>query len=35
MKPLGGARLAAALAWVGAVVLLYLAVQELGVRIVP
>jgi hypothetical protein len=35
VKPLGGIRLAAALGWVGAVVGLYLAVRELGLRIVP
>lgn len=32
--PLRGARLAAALVWVVAVTLLYLAVRELGVRVV-
>jgi hypothetical protein len=35
VKPLGGVRLAVALGWLGAVVLLYLAARELGVRIVP
>jgi len=34
VKPLRGAALAGALAWVGAVVLLYLAVRELGVRVI-
>ena len=33
--PLRGWRLAVALLWVAAVVLLYLAVRELGVRVVP
>jgi len=33
--PLRGWRRFAALVWVGAVVLLYLAVRELGVRVVP
>ena len=35
MKPLRGVPLSAALVWVAAVVLLYLAVRELGVRVVP
>jgi len=34
-RALRGAGLAAALGWVCAVVLLYLAVSELGVRVVP
>jgi len=35
VKPLRGWRLSAALVWVVAAVLLYLAVRELGVRVVP
>ena len=34
-KPLSGWRLGGALFWVAAVVLLYLAVRELGVTVVP
>lgn len=34
-KPLRGWRLGGALLWVGAVVVLYLAVRELGVTVVP
>ena len=33
MRPLRGWRLTVALVWVSAVVLLYLAVRELGVRV--
>lgn len=34
-QPLSGWRRAAALVWVAAAVLLYLAVQHLGLRVVP
>ena len=35
MKPFSGWQRVAALGWLGAVVLLYLAVRELGLRVVP